>query len=157
MTATNTYKNSTLRSILWLGLVTGTLDALAAILLNLKVAPGLIFKYIASGVFGTAVFAGAEEMVIAGILFHYLIAYLFTAAFYLLYPAFKSIIKNKFIVAIVYGGITWLIMNLAVIPLSKIGTFPSHLVGSIKGVLALIICVALPVVLVADKKYLNNK
>ena len=157
MTATNTYKNSALRSIIWLGLVTGTLDAAAAILLNLKVAPGLIFRYIASGVFGTAAFAGAEEMVIAGILFHFLIAYLFTTAFYLLYPAFKSALKNKYVVAVVYGALAWIIMNLIVVPLSKIGTFPSHPIGSIKGVLALIICVALPVVLVADKKYLNNK
>jgi len=127
-------KQGKLKTIIWLGLLTGTLDALAAILLNLNVGPELIFRYIASGVFGKAAFAGAEEMVIAGILFHYLIAYLFTTAFYLLYPAFKSALKNKYVVAVVYGIMAWLIMNLAVVPISKIGTFPSHPIGSIKGV-----------------------
>ncbi|MDB5030447.1 hypothetical protein [Mucilaginibacter sp.] len=152
MPAANTFKRNTLRNILWLGLLTGTLDAIAALLLNYKISPLLIFRFIASGIFGKAAFAGAEEMVVAGILFHYLIAYVFSAAFYLLYSFSYSIFKNKYVVAIVYGGIAWVIMNLIVIPLSQIG--PHHIkpVAIITGVCALIICVALPVALIADKK-----
>jgi hypothetical protein len=37
-------------------------------------------------VFGADAFKGGGEMVVAGIVFHYLIAYLFATAFYLLYP-----------------------------------------------------------------------
>ncbi len=148
-----TYKLSAFRKILALGLITGTLDALAALIINYKINPVLIFRFIASGVFGRAAFAGAEEMVVAGILFHYLIAYLFTAAFYLLYPFSFSLLKNKYIVAIVYGGLAWLIMNLVVVPLSMIGPHHIRVMSIITGVCALIICVGLPVVLVADKKY----
>ncbi|MDB4927102.1 hypothetical protein [Mucilaginibacter sp.] len=152
MPASNTFKRNTLRNILWLGLLTGTLDAVAALLLNYKISPLLIFRFIASGVFGKAAFAGAEEMVVAGVLFHYLIAYVFSAAFYLLYPFSYSIFKNKYVVAIVYGGIAWVIMNLIVIPLSQIGPHYIKPMAIITGVCALIICVALPVALIADKK-----
>jgi len=147
-----TYKLNAFRKILVLGLITGTLDALAALIINYKINPLLIFRFIASGVFGRGAFSGAEEMVIAGIIFHYLIAYLFTTAFYLLYPFSFSILKNKYIVAIVYGGIAWLIMNLIVVPLSMIGLHHISITAIITGVCTLIICVGLPVVLVADKK-----
>src|SRR5713226_7487438 len=129
-----TYKLSAFRKILVLGLITGTLDALAALIINYKINPLLIFRFIASGVFGRAAFAGAEEMVVAGILFHYLIAYLFTVAFYLLYPFCYSILKNKYIVAIVYGGSAWLVMNLIVVPLSMIGPHHIRIIGIITGV-----------------------
>lgn len=150
------YKRNTLRSILWVGLLVGTLDGLAALILNYKINPELIFRFIASGVFGKAAFAGAEEMIVAGVIFHYLIAYAFTAAFYLLYPFSYGILKNKYVVAIVYGGIAWLIMNLIVVPLSKIG--PHHIkpIDAVTGVCILIICVGLPVALIADKKYLKK-
>ncbi|NNU33010.1 hypothetical protein HK413_00190 [Mucilaginibacter sp. S1162] len=85
---TKTLTKSPLKTILWLGLVTGTLDAARAILFNLNLGPGVIFRFIASGMFGKAAFAGGPEMVIAGVVFHYLIAYLFTTSFYIWYPAF---------------------------------------------------------------------
>ncbi|MBC7400278.1 MAG: hypothetical protein H7289_10055 [Mucilaginibacter sp.] len=149
---TKTFNSNALKTILWLGLVTGTLDAAWAILFNLNLGPEVIFSYIASAIFGKAAFAGGPEMPIAGVIFHYLIAYLFTTAFYVWFPTFLAGFKNKYVVAIVYGGFAWMVMNLAVIPLSKIGTFPAHPIPIIKGVLALIICIGLPVVLVADKK-----
>jgi hypothetical protein len=117
----STYQQNALKNILWLGFLVGTLDGLAALLLNYNVDPGIIFKFIASGVFGKDAYAGRAEMMIAGVVFHYLIAYLFATAFYLLYPFSLSILKNKYVVANVYGGIAWLVMNVGVIPLSKIG------------------------------------
>ena len=81
-------KTKTLIRILWIGLLTGTLDGLAALILNYKISAATIFKFIASGMFGKAAFKGGAEMVVAGVVFHYLIALLFTGAFYLLYPFF---------------------------------------------------------------------
>jgi hypothetical protein len=151
---TKTFKSNALKTILWLGLITGTLDAAWAILFNLNLGPEVIFRYIASGMFGKAAFAGGPEMIVFGVVAHYLIAYLFTTAFYVWYPAFLAGFKNKFIVAIIYGGFAWMVMNLVVIPVSKIGTFPAYPLAIIKGVLALILCIGLPVVLVADNR--NN-
>lgn len=146
------YKKQALKNILWVGFLVGTLDGLAALLLNYNVGPAPIFKFIASGVFGPDAFKGGIEMVMAGIVFHYLIAYLFTTAFYLLYPFSLSLLKNKYVVANVYGGITWLIMNVIVVPLSKIGPHDFKAVAVVIALLVLIICVGVPVALIADKK-----
>ncbi len=152
MPALQTYKRNALKNIIWLGLLVGTLDGLAALLLNYNVAPGLIFKFIASGVFGPDAYKGGAEMVVAGVVFHYLIAYLFATAFYLLYPFAFSLLKNKYVIANVYGGITWLVMNVIVVPLSKIGGHAFEPLAAIKAVLTLIICIGLPVALIADNK-----
>jgi len=151
------YKKNALKNILWVGFLVGSLDGLAALLLNYNVGPTPIFKFIASGVFGADAFKGGTEMVVAGIVFHYLIAYLFATAFYLLYPFSFSLFKNKYVVANVYGGVTWLVMNMVVVPLSKIGPHDFKAVDVIKALLVLIICVGLPVALIADKKLHTNR
>lgn len=152
MPAPTAYKKKALKTILWLGLLVGTLDGLAAMLLNYNVAPGLIFRFIASGVFGPDAYKGGAEMIIAGVVFHYLIAYLFATTFYLLYPAMLSALKNKYVVANIYGAIAWLVMNMGVVPLSKIGPHAIKPMNAITGLLALIICVGLPVALIADTR-----
>lgn len=157
MPAPKTYKDNALKNILWVGFLAGTLDGLAALLLNYNVNPGVIFRFIASGVFGADAYKGGIEMVVAGIVFHYLIAYLFATAFYLLYPFTLAILKNKYVVANVYGSIGWLIMNVGVIPLSKIGPHAIKPLTAVTGLLALIICVGLPVALIADKKLEDSK
>jgi hypothetical protein len=72
------------------GLLTSTLDAVAAILSGHKMPAATIFKFIASGVFGKAAFAGGFGMVGAGIFFHYLIAFSVTAVLFVMYPMFIS-------------------------------------------------------------------
>ncbi len=151
------YKAKALKNILWLGLLVGTLDGLAALLLNYNANPGLIFRFIASAIFGQDAYKGGAEMIVAGVVFHYLIAYLFTTAFYLLYPFAFSILKNKYVVANIYGAITWLIMNMLVVPLSKIGTHAIKPVDAIVGLLALIVCVGLPIAIVADKRLKSTR
>ncbi|MFD0751551.1 hypothetical protein ACFQZS_15470 [Mucilaginibacter calamicampi] len=146
------YRKNALKNILWVGFLVGSLDGLAALLLNYNVGPAPIFKFIASGAFGQDAFKGGAEMVVAGIVFHYLIAWLFATAFYMLYPFSLSILKNKYVVANVYGGITWLVMNMIVVPLSKIGPHKFEAFAVIKALLVLIICVGLPIALIADKK-----
>ncbi|WP_214071103.1 hypothetical protein [Mucilaginibacter sp. dw_454] len=152
MTSTKPLKSNALTTILWLGLLTGTLDATSAILLNLKLGPEVIFRYISSALFGKAAFAGGPEMIVFGILFHYCFAYLFTAIFYIAYPACISVIKNKYVLAALYGTFTWIIMNLIVVPMSHIGKFPSKPSSIIINAIVLMICFGLPVVLVAAKK-----
>lgn len=150
--STSAYQQNALKNILWVGFIVGTLDGLASLLLNYNVDPGIILKFIASAVFGKDAYAGGTEMIVAGVVFHYLIAYLFTTAFYLLYPFGLSLLKNKYVVANVYGGIAWLVMNVGVIPLSKIGAHAIQPLTIVTGLLVLIICVGLPVALIADKK-----
>ncbi|WPU96603.1 hypothetical protein SNE25_13855 [Mucilaginibacter sabulilitoris] len=150
-------KSNALLAILWIGLLCGTLDGLAAMLLNYKISPAIIFKFIASGVFGQAAFKGGTEMIVAGVVFHYLIAILFTNAFYLLYPFFKKLFKNPYLIAVIYGLATWIIMNLMVVPVSKIGFHTIKIQGILTGMLVLIICIGLPVALNADRHYKAGK
>jgi hypothetical protein len=141
--------------LLRLCLLTGTLDAIAALLISYKVSPVVIFQFIASGWFGKAAFSGGTAMVLWGILFHYIIASAFSIVLFLLYPAFIKIIKNKFVAAILFGLIIWAIMNLAVLPLTHIpkrtgGIKPTSL---IEGIAALIVAIGIPVAIIADKYY----
>jgi hypothetical protein len=144
-------------NILWMGLLTGILDSLAAIAWNYKIKPAIIFKFIASGIFGKAAFKGGADMILWGLLFHFIIAYSFTAAFYLLYPAFIKTLKNKYITAVIFALITWLITNLVITPLSQIGWRSMNVTTIISGFVILIFTIGLPIVLIADRRKVKIK
>ncbi len=149
----HTKPNHAFANIVLIGFLTGTLDAIAACIWNYKVSPLVIFKFIASGVFGKAAFTGGAGMVAWGLFFHYFIAFSFSAVFYLLYPAFIRLIKDKYITAIIFALITWLITNLLVVPLSRIGWKPMGMTGILIGFGILIFTIGLPIALIADKAY----
>jgi uncharacterized membrane protein YagU involved in acid resistance len=142
-------------TILLTCLLTGTLDALAAMLISYKIPPAIIFKFIASGWFGRPAMSGGNEMVLAGLIFHYLIAAIFSVSLFLLYPNIIKVLKNKYLTGFIYGLAIWAIMNYLVLPFTNIPK--SHgslnLVGLLKGIAALVICVGLPIALMADNFY----
>jgi len=148
-------QTQTVLAIIWLGFITGTLDAIATIIwnfiLNDKIITALIFKFIAYGAFGKAALNSGNQMVVAGGIFHYLIAFLFSLVFYLGYPFCIRIFKNKYLTAIFYGVAAWVIMNLMVIPLSKIGYHVIKPQIALAGIVILVICIGLPIVLIADR------
>ena len=153
-TPLSTKKNSTLIYILGIGLLTGTLDACSAILLNWKIKAASIFKYIAGGVFGkTTALAGGTKMVLWGVGFHYFIAFSFTAVLFLLHPMFFSWFRNKFLTGVIYGIMIWGIMNLVVVPLSNLPARQLHLVSSLTDCGILVICLGLPISYIATGYY----
>jgi hypothetical protein len=155
--ATTTIRKPAFIKVFLTGLVAGTLDALAAIIWAHKVPPAAIFQYIASGAFGKTAFVSGSDMVLWGLTFHYLIAIGFTIAYYFAYPLFYKIFRNKYVIACAYGLLTWFVMNLVVVPLSKIGFTPfKHVTGVLIGMGILIICIGLPAALVADKARLKH-
>ncbi len=139
-------------TILLTGLLVGTLDGLATLAWNYKANPAIIFEYIAFGVFGKSAFAGGAKMVLWGILFHYIIAVTFTAVFILTYTWFYKIFKNRYLIAFEFGLISWFVMNIIVIPLSKIGIKPFRVVPTVTGMIVLIIAIGLPIALIADRR-----
>lgn len=144
-----------LKTLVRLCLVTGTLDAIAALLISYKVSPAVIFKFIASGLFGKAAFSGGAVMVFWGLLFHYCIASVFSILLFLLYPAFIKVIRNKFMVAVVFGLVIWAVMNLAVLPLTNIPKRTGAIkpLPLIEGILALMIAIGIPVAVTAERYY----
>ena len=143
--------------IVFVGLLTSTLDAMAAIISAHKIPAASIFKFIASGVFGKAAFEGGTGMVIAGIFFHYLIASSITVVLFLLYPKFITFLKNKYVVAVVFALLAWVITNLVIVPLSRIGWRPMQVDGIVTGFIILIITIGLPIALIADWYFFRSK
>lgn len=135
-------------------LLTGTLDALAAILISYKIPPAVIFKFIASGWFGKEAMSGGTSMILCGLIFHYLIAAFFTVALFWLYPGTVKVLKNKYLIGIIYGLTIWVIMNYVVLPMTNIPKSHGHLelISLLKGIAALIICIGLPAALIADRE-----
>ncbi|MDB4922452.1 hypothetical protein [Mucilaginibacter sp.] len=139
--------------ILLTGLLTGTIDALLAIIISYKIPAATIFKFIASGVFGMAAFGPNAEMIYYGILFHYCIAFAWATTFFLLYDKLLSILKIRSVLILVTGLIIWVIMNLVVVPLSHTPPQPFHIIRVIEGFAALLLAFGVPVTVIADKFY----
>src|SRR5580704_6560730 len=156
-------KNNKLFTFLWLCLLTGTLDGILSFILSYPTSPDLSYRYIASGLFGMAAFT-ANYMVFWGVLFHYLVASTFSAVFFLLYPNFKRVIKSKYILALIFGLIIWIVSTFGILPLSNvpdikgIAKYPSqlNLIAAIISFAGLSLCLGLPISLIANKYYRKN-
>jgi len=136
-------KNSKFIYILLLGLLTGTLDGLSAVILTGSMN---VWKYVAGGYFGKATaMAGGNDMIVYGLIFHYCIAFIFSTLFFLLHPMFYSWFRNSFLTGVVYGIIMWAIMNLAVVPLSALHNLPKTVLGSLEACGILIVALGLPI------------
>jgi len=159
-TSVTTKKSNAAVAIIKTGLLAGTLDALAAMLWGYYYTGVFsldIFRYIASGIFGKAAFTDSNVMILWGILAHYFIAFCFTTAWFLLYPFFNSILRSKYIIAIVYGLVTWAIMDIIVEPLSHISRQPFNITNAIVGSVVLIFTLGLTVALMAHSYYYKVK
>lgn len=149
--------NKLYSSIIKIGLIAGTLDICAAMIsvyTRTGRGPEGIFRYIARGAFGDDAKTGGAEYIIAGILFHYLIAFGFTILFFVIYPKIKKWISPYTIITgILYGAIVWCIMNLVVVPSSKIIPATPTLSSVTREMLILMCCIGLPVAFLTKRHY----
>jgi hypothetical protein len=116
-------------------------------------AHGGMCKYIAGAVFGDPAGAGGALMIVWGIVFHYIIAFLFTAFLFVIYTRMIKRLQKKSIVAIIYGLFIWMMMNLLVIPLSKINKFPSDPINALAAFSIVTLLIGWPVCVVAHRFY----
>ena len=93
------------------------------------------------------------QRIVAGLLLHYLIAFLFTFFFFRVYPKIKKAFGNKILLGIIYGIFVWCVMNLLVVPLSNVAHRDFNLVNAGINMGILIICIGLPLSLMADAFY----
>ncbi len=126
------------------GFIAGSLDALAAIFILSHGKAASIFKFIASGLYGKAAFAGGQNMVILGLALHYFIAFSFTIFYYIIYRYVSILHKNIFLSAVLYGIFIYVVMNVMVLSLSNVNIPPRHVIGVVKNIVILSVCVALP-------------
>jgi hypothetical protein len=143
--------------ILQAGLIAGTLDILSAFIYYFiksgKTNFLVIFKFIASGIFGKAAGEGGTLMILVGFILHYAIAFAFTVFFFWLYPKVNVMSKNRIVTAIVYGLFVWTIMNLVVVPSSNTVHRPFKIEGALINMGILIICIGLPLSFIANAFY----
>lgn len=139
-----------LKPLVITGLIAGTLDGLAACMMY-SVSSGKdpmnVFRFIASGVFGTPAFRGGVTMAVWGIVFHYVIAFGWTLLFFWLAVRLRVITKNWIISGFFYGIFVWLVMSQIVVPLSLVpmNPNPKEWTEMLKAAIILIICIGLPV------------
>lgn len=150
MSTSSFTRHSRLKTILIAGLVAGTLDISAAIIILAKMKAAGTFRFIASGVFGDAAFSGGWDMVVWGLILHYFIAMSFAAAYALLYPRIVFLQKFRFVAGILYGILVWCVMNLLVVPSSQAPHGPLEFASVLKNMTILIVCIGLPIALITN-------
>ncbi|OXB06338.1 DUF1440 domain-containing protein [Flavobacterium plurextorum] len=146
------------RTVLSSGLLAGTLDILAAILIYAvllhKTTAEKILQSIASGIFKQEAYIGGSQMAVYGLLLHYFIAFAFAYFFFKIYPYFPFLQKNTVFSGVLYGLFVWIVMSLIVLPItfpklpSKHFDFPLLL-----SILILIFCVGIPIAFITKKHY----
>ncbi|OCX54650.1 hypothetical protein BEL04_10515 [Mucilaginibacter sp. PPCGB 2223] len=153
-------KASVAVTVLWCGLLVGTLDILAAFAnayLSFDKGPIFVLKYIATSLFGVSAFNGGTEMVVCGLLIHYAIAYFFTALFIVLYPRLGGASQNNILIGVLYGIGIWLLMNLIVVPLTKTPAGHIHAKQVIINCLILIVMIGVPLSIFTSNFYSAKK
>lgn len=143
-----------IKTILFAGLITGSLDIIAAFI-DFYIAtgngPAGVLRYIASGAFGNEAFTGGSSMILWGLFFHYLIACSFTVLFFWLYLKVKFVSAYPIITAILYGIFMWATTVLIIVPISETPPVPLTFWSAVKAILILIFTISLPLILIIKK------
>ncbi|MEP7164440.1 MAG: hypothetical protein ABI741_07095 [Ferruginibacter sp.] len=143
-------------TIIKAGLLAGALDisfALVQYYLKTGKDPANVLRFVASGIFGKAAFAGGNTMALYGLLFHFAIAFTWTILFFLLYPKIPFLKKNIIVTAVIYGLLVWLAMNRIVLPLSAAPSLPFNIKQALIAMLILMIAIGLPLSILAKRYY----
>jgi len=120
--------------ILKTGLLIGLMDGVAASLnafLASGVTPDKVFRFIASGVFGMAAFKESGAMVAWGVVFHFVIAGIWTALFFFLATYVQHVRQYSLLSGMLYGIFVWAAMEYLVLPLSNTPALSSTLAGTL--------------------------
>ena len=142
-------------TILWIGLVAGTLDITENLVFNhfRGISPWRVFQYIASGLIGMKSFQLGLASVALGVLIHYTIALFWTGVFYTASRKFSILVRRPVICGLLYGVVVYLVMNFVILPLSQVPPRPAAvtLPSRINAVLALLLFIGLTISLLTRR------
>lgn len=137
------------------GIIAGTLDITYACIYNYVqrgTSPVRILQSVASGAVGAMAFTGGVKMAVLGGAFHFLIAIIAAAVYYLASRPLRFLITQAVICGILFGVCVYLFMNFVVLPLSAISFKMSYPLPSlIGGLLIHMFGIGVPIALVVRK------
>jgi len=116
-------------TIVWGGLLAGTLDAVDGVVaFGLKgMNPIQVLQYIASGLLGIASFQGGLKTAGLGALLHYFIAFAVAAVYYTASLKLPALHEHPAKWGFTYGMAVYLFMNYLVLPISAVPKSPFSL------------------------------
>jgi uncharacterized membrane protein YagU involved in acid resistance len=152
--ATSAPRLSPILAIFIIWLVAGTLDISENLIFNhfRAVTPTMVFQYIASGLIGMRSFTSGNSSVVLGVLLHYTIALIWTLVFFAASRFIGELTRYPVFCGLIYGLFVYLVMNLAVLPLSRVPPLRHvTLVSRVNGILAVVLCIGLAIALLTRR------
>ena len=138
-------------------LVCGTLDILFATILTLMRGkePAAMLRFVASGPFPQATEWGAAGSLL-GLAVHYSLMAIMVAWFMVAARNVPALTDKPWLAGLIYGLITWAVMNLIVVPLRFPAAWPPTAMGVITQLFAHIVLVGLPTAYIA-RRYMRRR
>lgn len=146
---------SPLKAIVAGGVLAALLDLIDPVLFfhfRNGIAPIRVPQSIASGLVGRAAFTGGTRTALLGLGLHLLIAMVWASAFVFSARVIPFLTWHPIRSGLLYGAIVYLVMNYAVLPLSRVALSRPTLLVVINGVLAMLLLVGLPISL-ANRRF----
>ncbi|MGN6057239.1 MAG: hypothetical protein ACTHOI_01460 [Sphingomicrobium sp.] len=140
------HANAIWKPIVIATLVCGTFDILFAVILTLMrgKAPAVMLRFVASGPFPPATDWGAGGSLL-GLAVHYALMTIMVGIFVLSARSFPALLDKPLLWGFVYGLITYVAMNLIVVPLRFPAAWPPQAVSVATQLFAHIVLVGWPV------------
>ncbi len=141
------------RAILYATLVVGALDAADGVVFRGLQGqnPIQVLQYIASSLLGARSFSGGLASAGLGLVVHFAIA-LVVAAIYILASRRVVVLRTQWaLLGLLYGAAVWVVMNLAVLPLTAVAQGPIPTAALINGITGHALFVGLPSAFFAKK------
>ncbi len=141
------------------GVLAGVCDAVGAIVHFTATGgtePARIFRYISSAVFGAPALTGGTPMVLTGLLFHFMIAMIWSFVYFTAAERVPLLRQRVLPSAILYGVMVWTIMTQVVVRLSRIAPRPFNPTQAAIAALVLVICIGLPNAIQAKRFYASR-
>jgi hypothetical protein len=149
-----------IKAVLCAWLLAGTLD-IAAASIYYPLASGVkvmtLLQGIASGVVGEKAFVGGLATAALGVALHYLIALIWTLVLFGVFRKVYELVANRFVIGMAYGIVVWIVMNLIVLPQSRVHQAPFNLSKAIVGAVILMFCIGLPIAMIVGKYDLASR
>lgn len=154
--ASNSRAFSSVWIVVRIGLIAGTLDIGENLIFNAfrGITPKMVFQFIASGLIGLdeALALGIASVAL-GVAIHYCIATWWAFVYYAASRKMKFLVRRAAISGIVYGGLVYIVMNFAVLPLTRVPhpKAAMTIASRVSGVLALLFCIGLTIALLVRR------